>query len=199
MNSAQTALPLRRVGGPLELARMPAPPRMSPVDPAVSVMTDFTKTAVYCVDQDAGIDQALMYMKAVGVRFLFVNDDDDNLAGLVTSTDIQGEKPLRYLQSVDCTLTSCAHTDVLVKHVMVPVENWEVIDYSDVDKARISQILDSFKATGRRHLVVTENSGKSSIVRGIFSATRVEQALGMQLDIVRTAKSFAEIESALMR
>lgn len=196
---SNSALPLRHVDGPLELAQMPALPRMTPMAPAVSVMTDFRKTAVFSTAPDVGIDQALMYMKAVGVRFLFVRDAEGALVGLVTSTDIMGEKPMRYLQSVDCTFTSCTREDVLVTHIMVPVENWEVIDYSDVEKARISQVVDSFKSTGRRHLVVTERDGNVNVVRGILSATRVEQALGMQLHIVRTAKSFAEIESALMR
>lgn len=184
-------LPLRRVDGPLVLANsgMPAVPRVSPNDPAVAVFTDFTRTAVFSIGEDVGIDQSLLYMKAVGVRFLFVKDTENALVGLVTSTDIQGEKPLRYLQAVHCT-----RADVLVKHIMTPVSHWEVIDYSEVEKARIFQVVDSFKAVGRRHLVVTENS----LVRGIFSATRVEQALGLQLDIARTARSFAEIENAVM-
>ena len=192
-----TVLPLKRAEGNLRLpdAASSSVPKASPDDPAVSVMTDFTKQPIFSIRGDAAIDQALLYMKAVGVRFLFVLDGENRLAGLVTSTDIQGEKPLRYLQSVDCTLASCSREDVLVRHVMIPVEQWEVSDYSDVERARVSHVVESFRVAGRRHLVVTENG----MVRGIFSATRVEQALGIQLDIVRTARSFAEIESALMR
>ncbi len=191
------ALPLGRAEGRLSLLHsgMPEVPGVSPNDPAVSVMTDFTKQPIFSIRGDAAIDQALLYMKAVGVRFLFVLDGENRLAGVVTSTDIQGEKPLRYLQSVDCTLASCSREDVLVRHVMIPVEQWEVSDYSDVERARVSHVVESFRVAGRRHLVVTENG----MVRGIFSATRVEQALGIQLDIVRTARSFAEIESVLMR
>lgn len=185
-------LPLKHVGRKLSLAEAGSPsvPKVSPDDPAVSVLTDFTKTAVFSIGQDVPVDQALLYMKTVGVRFLFVRGGDGGLAGLVTSTDIQGEKPLRHIRSANCS-----REDVLVRHVMISVDQWEVSDYADVEKARVSQVVDSFKAAGRRHLVVTEND----MVRGIFSATRVEQALGIRLDIVRTAKSFAEIESALMR
>ncbi len=184
-------MPLRRVNGPISLveAGMPPVPGVSPNDPAVSVMTDFTKTAVFSIGEDVGIDPSLLYMKAVGVRFLFVKDAENRLVGLVTTTDIQGEKPLRHLRSGNFT-----RADVLVKHIMTPVSQWEVTDYSDVEKAKVSQVVDSFKAAGRRHLVVAERD----LVRGIFSATRVEQALGVKLDIVRTARSFAEIERALM-
>lgn len=187
-----TILPLKRAGKSLCLpeSAFPPVPKASPDDPAVSVMTDFRKTAVFSVSQDMPVDQALLYMKAVGVRFLFVKDAEGRLSGLVTSTDIQGEKPLRHIRE-----TGCSREDVQIRHVMIPVDQWEVSDYADVEKARISQVVDSFKKAGRRHLVVTEKD----VVRGIFSATRVEQALGIRLDIVRTAKSFAEIESALLR
>lgn len=189
MNSS--ALPLRRINVPLSLAHAETRPvtRVSPADPAVTVFTDFAKTAVFSIGEDAGIDQSLLYMKAVGVRFLFVRDASNALVGLVTTTDIQGEKPLRYIQATHCT-----RADLLVKHVMTPVGSWEVIDYFEVERAKVSQVVDSFKAVGRRHLVVVENA----LVRGIFSATRVEKALGIQLDIVRTARSFAEIETAVM-
>ena len=184
-------LPLRKAGGPIVLSEsgMPAVPSVSPNDPAAAVLTDFTKTAVFSIEEEVGIDQCLLYMKAVGVRFLFVKDAEGILVGLVTTTDIQGEKPLRHLGS-----GHYSRADILVKHIMTPVSQWEVTDYADVEKARVSQVVDSFKSAGRRHLVVVEEGR----VRGIFSATRVEQALGIKLDIVRTAKSFAEIESALM-
>jgi hypothetical protein len=82
---------------------------------------------------------------------------------------------------------------------MTPVSHWEVIDYADVEKAQISQIIAAFTATGMKHLVVIGSSEKcpESIVRGIFSASRVEQATSMQLDIVKTAKNFAEIKHAI--
>ena len=188
------ALPVRKASGPLELSRMPDPPRLTPAHAAASVMTDFTATAVYCTDVDVAIDQALGFMKSVGVRFLFVKEGSGELVGLVTSTDILGEKPLRHLQSQDCTLASCSRDDVLVRHVMVPTAQWEVIEYADVEKARVAQVVETFKAKGRRHLLVTEGGR----VRGMFSATRVEQALGIRLDIVRMAESFAEIENAVI-
>ena len=187
-----TVLPLKRAEGNLRLpdAASSSVPKASPDDPAVSVMTDFRNTGVFSIRQDVTVDEALLYMKTAGVRFLFVKDDEDRLSGLVTSTDIQGEKPLRHIRE-----SGASRHDVQIRHIMVPVDQWEVSAYADVEKARISHVVDSFKAAGRRHLVVTEKN----VVRGIFSATRVEQALGIRLEIVRTAKSFAEIESALLR
>lgn len=203
MSPHQTVLTLIRATGPVALPHsgVSPVPLMKLADPALGVMTDLTITAIFSIGCDVQIDQALLYMKAVGVRFLFVLDSNGKLVGLVTSIDILGEKPMRYLQSVDCTHLTCMRSDVFVKNVMTPVNIWEMIDYADVKKAQISQVVASFKATGRRHLVVTEGTWGASgnIVRGIFSASRVEQATGLQLEIVSTAKSFAEIEHALTR
>ncbi len=191
-------LTIKHVSGRLQLAGIPEFPRLTPENPAVSVFTDFTRNAVYSTESEATIDRALEFMKAVGVRFLFVKDEQDALVGLVTSNDILGEKPMRYLQSLDCTLSTCSREDVLVRHVMVPQHEWEVIDYADVLKAKISQVVDAFKSRGRRHLVVTEDCEGEGVVRGIFSATRVEQVLGIRIETVRTPQSFAEIESAVI-
>ena len=73
-----------------------------------------------------------------------------------------------------------------------------VLDYPLVQKAQISQIVATFKSAGMRHLVVTETGPSGTAVRGVISATRVEQALGKPLNIVRRANTFAEIEHAVI-
>ncbi len=173
----------------------PAVSKAKETDPALSVMTDFTTSAMFSINHSVQIDHALEYMKAAGVRLLFVLNEDSQLAGLVTSTDIQGERPTRHMLSVDATAT---REDVLVRHIMSPVSDWIVLDYPDVQRARISQIVATFMTAGMRHLVVTDTDLSGTAVRGVISATRVEQALGITLNIVRTARTFAEIERELM-
>lgn len=174
-------------------------PTMKLTDSALNVMTDLTKTPAFSIGLDKQVDHALLYMKTVGVKLLFVLDQDGGLAGLVTAYNIMGEKPMLYLQSMDCNHTTCTRSDVRVKNVMIPTSHWEVINYSDIQNANIAQIVAAFKAAGRRHLVVKGNSEDcpKSIVHGIFSASRVEQVTSLQLEIVSTARSFAEIETAL--
>ena len=122
MNYPST-LSLHRVASPIALPQCGASevPRMTLADPALNVLTDFTKTAVFSIGPDEPIDHALLYMKTVGVRLLFVLGDDGWLAGLVTSHDIMGEKPMLYLQSMDCNHTTCTRSDVLVKNIMTPI------------------------------------------------------------------------------
>lgn len=197
---APAALPLRfnTVTGTVSLPThaKPAISRARETDPALSVMTDFATSAMFSINHETQIDQALEYMKAVGVRLLFVLNEEGALVGLITSTDIQGERPARYMRSVDANAT---RSDVLVKHIMSPLGDWIVLDYYDVQRADISRIIATFKAAGMRHLVVTDAGPGGMAVRGVISATRVEQALGIALNIVRRAKTFAEIESAVAR
>lgn len=195
-----TTLPLRfnRISGSVALPRhaRPAAAKAKLTDMATSIMTDFTTSAMFSIHQDVQIDQALEYMKAVGVKLLFVLNNDSQLAGLITTTDIQGERPTRYMSSVDSPLT---RNDVLVKHIMSALADWLVLDYRDVQKATIAQIVATFKSAGMRHLVVTDGGRADMAVRGVISATRVELALDTTLHIVRRANTFAEIESAVVR
>jgi CBS-domain-containing membrane protein len=200
MNTRAT-LSLNSVTNPISLPQCGTPviPRKTLADPAMDVMTDFTNTPAFSIGHNEPIDHALLYMKTVGVRLLFALDDNGNLTGLITSSDIQGEKPMLYLQSIDCNHMTCTRSDILVRNIMTPVSHWEVINYTDAKKAQISQIISAFRSTGLKHLVVIGKSEScpESIVRGLFSASRIEQATSLQLDIVSTPRNFAEIEHAI--
>lgn len=195
---ATLPLQFNRIKGPVALPRhaRPAVTKARLTDPATSVMTDFTTSAMFSIHHEVQIDQALEYMKAVGVKLLFVLNDDGRLAGLITTTDIQGDRPSRYMRTVDTTLT---RNEVLVKHIMSALADWIVLDYRDVQRAKIAQIIATFKSAGMRHLVVTDGGPGDMAVRGVISATRIEQALDITLNIVRRATTFAEIESAVVR
>jgi hypothetical protein len=54
------------------------------------------------------------------------------------------------------------------------------------------------KALGRRHLIVVERSGGRPVLRGVFSATRFERETGWAIDITPSARTFAEIERAVL-
>jgi CBS-domain-containing membrane protein len=197
MDVAST-LPLHfnTISGPVALPKSARPQigRQKESDPATAVMTDFTASAMFSINQDVQIDQAMLYMKAVGVKLLFVLNGDHELRGLITTTDIQGGRPTRYMLSLDGAAT---RRDVLVKHIMSALHDWKVLDYRQVQKATIGQIVATFKDAGMRHLVVTDGPRNAMAVRGVISATRVEQALGRTLDIVQRASTFAEIEHAV--
>src|SRR5580658_5233514 len=88
---------------------------LDPGDPAIHAITDFTREHPVTVDEERQIDAALEDMIRVGVRALLVVRDQ-RIVGLITSYDIQGERPLQFLQ----TSNYSRHQDIRVGHIMTP-------------------------------------------------------------------------------
>jgi CBS-domain-containing membrane protein len=144
-------------------------------DPAQSVMTDFHERSAVTVAEDVPIDTALEHIKHAGVRSAFVLDGaKQQVLGIVTAYDIQGEKPIRHLQSIGGTHRTSSRDDVLVRDIMEKVEDWQVADMKEVERSSIEMVLELFKATGRTHLAVVETSEvHGTRLRGLFSAAKI--------------------------
>jgi len=149
------------------------PERVSLENPALDVMTDFRRLTAFIATPGDTIMQAEQRMIRRKVRLLFVMDSHDRVAGLITSTDIHGEKPLQIVQS-----RGIRHDEVLVADVMVPVDRLEAIDYDDIAHARVGHVLETLKARGRQHALVIEHTEGRQMVRGLLSLfTEIEQQL----------------------
>src|SRR3954469_22420916 len=62
--------------------------------PALHVMTDLTKIPAATISASATLSEANQVMIHRGVRMLFVIDAAQHLLGVVTATDLFGEKPV---------------------------------------------------------------------------------------------------------
>jgi CBS-domain-containing membrane protein len=169
---------------------------LSPQDPAAHAMTDFRNGPMITTPASTSIELALQQMKLSGARFSFVVDDRGVLVGSVTSYDIQGEKPIRFMQSMDCSHTSCAWRDVTVENIMEPVAEWQVLDHAAVARLTIGEVAALISEAGRRYLVVVEplKSGEAWQVRGLFSKARIQMLLGTTSPDVARASTFAQLE-----
>ncbi len=162
--------------------------------PAVLVMTDLRRSQAVTVDPDKPIDVALQKMKAAGVRLLFVTSDEDRIAGVVTSTDIQGELPVRLQRE-----RLLRREDIVVRDIMTVTPRLELLWVGDVLEASVGDIVETLRKSGRRHALVFDlepGSGRNAI-RGIFSASQISQQLGQVIDLPPVARTFAEVELAL--
>lgn len=174
-------------------------PHVGPQDPARTVMTDLRLGPVSTTTRATTIDAALVTMKEAGVRFLFVFDELQRLVGSVTSWDIQGEKPMQTLIGGHAR----RRADVTVGDVMEPVADWRVLDISLVDHLTVAEVAELMVIAGRRHLVVAERMPDrafepgQTLVRGLFSASRLQALLGSALPIERRPSSFAEYEQLI--
>ena len=143
-------------------------------DPAVLAITDFTREYPVTVDAERPIDDALSDMIHLGVRALLVSNGQ-RLVGLVTSYDIQGEKPMQFLHSS----TYSRHRDIRVMHVMTPWEHLLALEWSRVESACAGDLLRVFEETGLTHVLVIELDAKKStgVVRALASRARLMRQL----------------------
>jgi hypothetical protein len=191
---------LALIDAPRDLAlrsAISAPPRVTLQDRAFPLITDFRNSPIVTIGANVQIDRAVEHMIAAGVRLCFVTDAESMLVGTVTSYDIQGEAPMRYLLALGPGRGS-TRRDVLVRHVMEPLDALKVIDLAEALRASIGEVVAAMKTLGRRHLIVVERSTSAPpVLRGVFSATRFERETGWAIDVTPSARTFAEIERAV--
>ena len=109
---------------------------LDPGDPAIHAITDFTREHPATVDEERQIDGALEDMIRLGVRALLVVREQ-RIVGLITSYDIQGERPLQFLQSSTYT----RHQDIRVGHIMTPWDKLLAVDWESVQSVRAGELL----------------------------------------------------------
>lgn len=174
--------------------RQDLPKQVKPENPAIFSMTDLRQVAALTIDPNAGIEFALQRMIDGGVRLLLVVDSLQLVVGLITSTDIQGEKPLKFQQA-----RGVKYEDILVRDIMTAHERLEVMRLEDVLKARVGDIVETLKRTGRQHALVVDADleNRNRAIRGIFSSTQIGRQLGQQIVTSGRAASFADLGQAL--
>jgi len=171
------------------------PERVTLEDPAPQVMTDLKAiTAVIVLSGDA-LDEAHRRMIQRGVRLLLVVDQDRRVVGVITATDILGEKPMRVTAQ-----RGIRREELVVRDVMSPQETLEVLDLASVRTAKVGHVVATLKRSGRQHALVVERDtdGRQS-VRGLFSATQIARQLGVAIATSEVARTFSEIEAQLAR
>ena len=164
-------------------------------DAAVNVMTDLTRvTAVIILPGDT-VDEAHRRMVQRGVRLLLVVDQDRRVVGLITATDILGEKPV-----LAASQRGLRREEVHVRDIMTPQERLQVLSMADVRAAKVGHIVSTLQKAGRQHAMVVDYDAKSrQTVRGLFSATQIARQLGVTIQTSEIARTFSEIEATLMR
>lgn len=165
---------------------------VTPTDPAIDVMTDLSRVTVTTTPPGELIDNALQTMISEGVRLLLVENPEGDVIGLITATDIQGEKPMKLTQE-----TGTRHTDILVRDIMTPIDHIEVMDMNVVRHSHVGDIVRTLTQAGRLHTLVVDQSGKDEIICGIFSASQIGQQMGMPINLSEKAQTFAELEMAI--
>lgn len=176
--------------------RQELPRGVTEESPAVDVMTDLSRVTAYTVELTTPLDKALEMMVKRGVRLLLVRDGDAAVRGLITSRDIQGEKPAKILQKSYLT-----REELLVRDIMTMKHRLEVLHMDDVLTARVGDIIATLKACGRQHAMVvdTDPATGREAVRGLFSLSQIATQMGLEIDPAAAPTTAEELEAAVAR
>ncbi len=190
------ALPTFRLEAGVSLAQA-SPGNTAPVtldSPALLVMTDLTQVKAATTHPNTTLRQAEQTMIYQGVRMLFVVTDMPSFAGLITSTDLHGDKQMQVVHE-----RQLHYDEVTVADVMTELSTLDAIDHERMKTATVGDVIATLQRFGRNHLLVLEGATATTPrrVRGVVSKSQIERQLGAIFDITPIASSFSEIERAL--
>jgi len=162
--------------------------------PALLAMTDLTLVKAATTHPSTSLGQAEQMMIYQGVRMLFVVSDMPALVGLVSTTDLSGDRAMRIVAE-----RNLRHDELSVADVMTPLSMLDAIAFERMESSMVGNLIATLKRFGRNHLLVVQAATAQSPqrVRGVISRAQIERQLGMPIAITHIASSFAEIERAL--
>ena len=115
MMNEYKSLAVQYLAGTVRIFQPASPKPVTFDSPASEVMTDLRKIHAAVIAPSITMEVANTYMMQRGVRTLLVTNDDNSLAGIITASDILGEKPMRFIQE-----RGVKHNEILVVDMMTP-------------------------------------------------------------------------------
>jgi signal-transduction protein with cAMP-binding, CBS, and nucleotidyltransferase domain len=183
---------------PSTLIAQTQPQASSPVtlaSPALQVMTDLTAVKAATIAPGSSLYEAEQVMISQGVRMLFVVTGLPSFEGIVTTTDLSGDRVLRIVNA-----RSLHYDELTVADVMTPIGSLDAIEFARLRPATVGAVIATLRRFGRNHLLVVEPATATTPrrVRGVISRAQIERQLGQLVELSEIASSFAEIERALV-
>jgi hypothetical protein len=177
----------------LGLADPSLPNVLTQDSPAIEAMTDLRKIHPISITGDATLEQARTTMIVCGVKLLFVKGARGELSGLITATDLAGEKSIK-----TATVSARRVPELTVDDLMTKACDLEFLDYGKVVKAELGHIISTLKSRGRQHaLVTTSKEGGDFTVIGLYSSTQIARQMGIAVVDPLKAYTFSQIEAAI--
>jgi CBS domain containing-hemolysin-like protein len=166
--------------------------RANLTDAALPLMTDLSHSPCVMADHLDGVEPTLHTMVSARVHMAFVTDVQDRVIGLITTHDLQGERPLQR------AMADHVHfEDLSLEQLMTPVNQWPAVSSAALAHARVGDIVATLEEQSLRYLLVVDHEGGEPVLRGLFSARQLEASLGRDIAADLHSRSFAELEATI--
>lgn len=160
--------------------------------PALDVMTDLTRVKAATIGPSASLQQAELFMVHLGVRMLLVVRELPAIEGIVTATDLHGDVQMRLVQQ-----RNVRYDELAVADVMTRLASLDAVDFDDLRKATVRNLVATLRRYGRHHLLVADGPAGARCVRGVISRTQIERQLGAPVEVTEVATTFPDVVQML--
>lgn len=181
--------------GATPLLTKPLAQQLTSESPAISVLTDFSVITPQSVADDTPIDEAHLKMRHGGVRLLFVIDKKEHCIGVLTAKEVIGTRRINLAMQQ----RNIDREEVTAAMIMTPWHNLSAMPIEQLSSLTIEDLVLSMESFTEQHLLITERTAQQELsVRGIISATDIQNAMGKRASavpntVVPIASSFADI------
>ena len=183
-------LPLASLDGVSGIAQPPAASHKLTLDsPSVRLLTDFTAQRAQTILTSNTTDQALNVMKQAGVRLLMVIGPDGRFTGVVNARELVGGRKI----TIAMQQHDVPREEVTVDMIQTPRAQLHSLSLEQLENARVGDLVETLKAFGDQHVLITAVDDGKTIIRGLVSASDISRALGIDLEHPPEARSFAAI------
>jgi len=155
--------------------------------PALDFFTDFKDITPLVILDSTPAVEAYHLMRQTHVRMKFVVNNAGHFIGVVSADDLIERKIVMKVSE------GYARDTIPVSEFMTSKKAMKALDYDEIAKARIADVIAALKQIGEQHCLVVDQ--KNHRVRGIFSASDLSRKLHLPINIEEKS-SFYRVFSA---
>jgi CBS domain containing-hemolysin-like protein len=154
---------------------------------ALSIFTDFKEHQPIVIDGDTPAVQTEFLMRKAHVRLKLVVDKEGEMIGTISLNDLDEQHFIQHLGK------GMLREDIQVKDLMIPRTHIKALDYRDLLRSTIDDVIHSLQQNHQRHCLVLDSEHHH--IRGIISASDIARRLHMPL-VIEKRPTFVDIFEA---
>lgn len=156
--------------------------------PALEVFTDFSRTKPLVIEADTKAVDTEKLMQKAHVRLKVVVDHDTHFLGIISLQDLNSQQMVIKISEGD------KREELSVIDFMQPRSRLKGLEFADLSKASIIQVIEALKDSAQQHCIVVDNDQRR--LRGLISASDIVRKLRLPLNLLNDP-SFAEVYTAV--
>lgn len=143
--------------------------------PALNFFTDFKEVMPLVVESTVPAIEAKRLMRKTHVRLKFVLNDSGQFVGIISADDLIDRIIMQKVSE------GMKRGEIELSDFMTPKRDLKALDYQEVVKASISEVVCKLKSSGEQHCLVVDRDNHK--IKGIFSASDISRKLHLPIDI----------------